>query len=383
MENSPYFYFERQILDIVNLFIDNYNLNNKEFNHSLILNLNGMIRVIQENLEVRKISIIDLQYTDYSLSLLIEKVNASNLSIPDKKKLLETLNVLKTFFYSIKKKIKKVINPIKVPILEKLIEMHCGVNVDLMFIKDLCKNNLKKNKILEKRKSDKNIYITKTDIELCYKKITRVFFNYYPISPDILLNIPIEFVNSKYRIRYQRINILNSDNYKIIISLSHYNNMERLLLDIVHEVFPGHHFERTAYYNFTNNRISLSTYEDIFFIEGWAQISQDIYCNLSKNNYLSECNLRDKLIIQLKALCVILIHEGTLNWAECLQTMCQLTNLDKNIINSMLIDAYLEPIDNIAPFVGYLILKNVPKNNQNIIFGNNRFILWGASLNAK
>jgi len=177
--------------------------------------------------------------------------------------------------------------------------------------------------------------------------------------------------------------LTNEPSFYFFCRPSSYSNQSQLILDLVHEVYPGHHYERTLYYSSNKNNLCRLSYENIFFIEGWAKYVQDQYLLLNFDEEMNLWNKRDHFVMALKALAVLCVHKQNADWSSSMSYLSNLTDLPSEIIASILLEAYLNPIDTLAPLVGILAIQKYSEVNgiDNNLIKTGGSDLWGVLVN--
>ncbi|RAO98349.1 hypothetical protein PW5551_10395 [Petrotoga sp. 9PW.55.5.1] len=103
-------------------------------------------------------------------------------------------------------------------------------------------------------------------------------------------------------------------------------------------------------------------------------------------NFDEEMNLwnkRDHFVMALKALAVLCVHKQNADWSSSMSYLSNLTDLPSEIIASILLEAYLNPIDTLAPLVGILAIQKYSEVNgiDNNLIKTGGSDLWGVLVN--
>ena len=159
-----------------------------------------------------------------------------------------------------------------------------------------------------------------------------------------------------------------------------------LRIDIAHEVYPGHHWERQSYYACHQGELGCLTYESAPYLEGWPKYCEEFYGRLL-GTPPALVRVRagiGKMALQTAA--VLAVHAFSRSFSSAGDDLAARTGLPASLILSLLMSAYVTPWALASPFVGYLALKHVVGGSGDVVDAHRRIlalgprILWGARI---
>lgn len=136
-----------------------------------------------------------------------------------------------------------------------------------------------------------------------------------------------------------------------------------LELDLVHEVFPGHHYERTLHRERYLGRLGCMTYESLAFIEGWATYCELFFARIARSRVHRESVDARLALIAFRALAALWIH-GEMPWSDAMPRLQELTSLDESVVRSTLIDAYVSPWRLVSHLAGLLAIRKIAEGQD-------------------
>lgn len=124
-------------------------------------------------------------------------------------------------------------------------------------------------------------------------------------------------------------------------------------LDWVHEIYPGHHWERTRYRRQFTPWLGCLIYENYCFIEGWAKYVEGFYAEVVDTldaKAVFHGGLRKAALL---ALAVLQIHGNQKGLNAFAQDLNSQGWVSLEVGQSIALSGYLNPLESIASFVGY------------------------------
>ncbi len=161
-----------------------------------------------------------------------------------------------------------------------------------------------------------------------------------------------------------------------------YRDPGQCRLDVVHEVFPGHHWERTHTYAAFRGRIGALTYESIPFLEGWAKYCETFYAQSAGDPAVDAAWQAQQATVALTALGAMYMHTTDAPLRVIVEELTALSGLPASAAQSIAIRGYFTPIAAMAPFVGQRTLQLLAgdigaRALHELITSKGPTILWG------
>ena len=173
---------------------------------------------------------------------------------------------------------------------------------------------------------------------------------------------------------------------RLIYDPAAYAQELELRIDLAHEVYPGHHWERQSYYACHQGQLGCLTYESAPYLEGWPKYCEEFYGRLlgSPPALVRAKAGIGKMALQTAA--VLAVHAFSRSFSSARDDLVAQTGLPASMILSLLMSAYVTPWALAAPFVGYLALKQVLSGADDVVGAHQRIlalgprILWGVRI---
>lgn len=287
-------------------------------------------------------------------------------------------------------------NPLIIPLNEKEISHYIyltfGIKMDFSLLKiDL--ENLIKNlsggyiyvKEEPKNFSDEDIMLVIQDIISCFLKEEIDYFSFID-TIKILKNK--NRLNAKAEMTSYIKDIGSDGNYVGFLSIDGYNiDIERLKLKLVHEVFPGHHYQSSVLKNdknicFTNSMLD----------EGWAKYAEFLYIKRRSNKKCSSYFLSSFRAIAISVYAMILLNVDNMNISEIADELTRKFDISLVSAKNIILMEYMDPLSSISYYIGFhtflYFLKDFPISNVEEIKFNMRkvyslFLLDGYEADYK
>lgn len=396
-QTRPYFYIERQLNFFVDIFQSELSKSfSKEWFDARIKSIPDLCFTAIENLDWQRVPSIERIWGSIKLKRISQMLEEVLVNRGESEKFIQSiLKPLQEFRNRLEDKtvLHPIIKPWNLNQLERVIDDISGIKIDSEFLREKCLKIISDTKVIASQiRTKKNgIKVEKAWIKKKLQDISIAFASLFDISNMLLGSLKISLINdlndediNKPRASYAIVNTLtNEPSFYFFCRPSSYSNQSQLILDLVHEVYPGHHYERTLYYSSNKNNLCRLSYENIFFIEGWAKYVQDQYLLLNFDEEMNLWNKRDHFVMALKALAVLCVHKQNADWSSSMSYLSNLTDLPSEIIASILLEAYLNPIDTLAPLVGILAIQKYSEVNgiDNNLIKTGGSDLWGVLVN--
>lgn len=269
--------------------------------------------------------------------------------------------------------------------------LHSGIDVDLRRLEVVCRETLMRAKAPKADGRSTTLgTLSPSQLKVACERIALFLAPDFGDPTESLINL--EFVTSAApwqsvaRAAYRSVGYVTGNlKTTVIFNSSPEGSQTQLELDLVHEVFPGHHWERTVFYRKFAGQEAALTYDSHPYVEGWAKYCEAYFAERAENHALSDHHACEQGSMALKALAAVLVHADGWSFAQVVATLRRLADLPESSIRSAAVDAYIHPLDNLAPMVGYLAVKKALGDSGNKP-AHARFLergpmsLWGVCL---
>lgn len=270
--------------------------------------------------------------------------------------------------------------PIGAEMLSEWVQVHSGIRFDAKRLSDQCVEYiaLHRKQIYEAVLGDDSA-TAPLDLSvprvraLCEQIVVRLR-SWFEIDDDILSGLAFKMLlgaesHSSSRAAYRSIGyVTGPPTATLIWTPSAYHNQVQIEVDLVHEVYPGHHWERTRFYQEHTGKVGCLVHESRPYTEGWAKYCESFYAQVAFNPTVTHRANAEQGVVALTALAAARIHTAGTTLERLAHELLSLTGLPANHVRSLLLNAYLHPIDAVAPFLGLqatrCILGDSPTREQ-------------------
>ncbi len=152
-----------------------------------------------------------------------------------------------------------------------------------------------------------------------------------------------------------------------------------LSIDMVHETFPGHHWERSHYLQCYHGQWGSLTYGNHAFLEGWPR-----YCEAVFARCCGDANVERRVNGRLakSALQTLAVSEiyrsGSIQ--STVQKLMKLSKLPLALIQPLVMRAYFVPKEAACPLIGYLALEKYVGQQSNKLEAHQQIVSTGSML---
>lgn len=197
------------------------------------------------------------------------------------------------------------------------------------------------------------------ELKYLYSKLS----NSFKIDEGVISDINIQTVcgeNSNYfsNVRYAAYksgNTIVSKQPTFIYNLDYMNCKEKMLLKLIHEVYPGHHYLRSL----LREKMDFTIYDEMFFEEGWAKYCEYECSRLLKDEKLFKIMKSEFRHMILVGNVILMVHYYNYSDEDILRYLTSENNVDSKIAKNMLITSYLNPLGKIKYYIGFLLIKSI------------------------
>jgi hypothetical protein len=291
-------------------------------------------------------------------------------------------------------------NPIRSPMgalqLRRLLFVHCGVEVDTdTLIREasvlLRAHARALGAELEKGGTDGPLHLTMDSLQQMLGQVRLTLEPWFPSTRELFdcLDLYPPSQGSAYkgpRAGYSSMGyVFKSSRPALYYNTDMYRDPGQCLLDLVHEVFPGHHWERTHTYDAFRGRVGALTYESWPFLEGWAKYCETFYAHIVDDPDVFKAWQAQQATAALMALGALHMHCTERSVSQIVNELMRLSGLPEPAIRSTIISAYFSPIFAVAPLVGNMTLQSLASEVgshtlHEQVTQQGPTILWGRKL---
>ena len=300
---------------------------------------------------------------------------------------LQAISCLKDDLQAIVESSRRLTLPVGAEMLTQWLRLSSGVNVDLSVLADLCVKTIR-------QASKHHLELASVASDLDLKTLALYIYgkcsDWFGSSPQVLDDLVFVFLdpspNEKRLAGYGAKSYVGKETNALAV----FPQEERFctastIMDLVHEVFPGHHLERTRFAETYRGRLSALTCESRVHLEGWASYSEFFWAE----NYGAQAEKlvwdRHKMILALRALAATRIHGGEDFYAVARDiSVLGVLPLSRSI--SLCLDCYLHPLEAVSPMVGFEVIlrrcqsvSDLKTLHHTLTEGGPRS-LWGAQM---
>ncbi|MFI9848246.1 DUF885 family protein [Nonomuraea sp. NPDC051941] len=138
-----------------------------------------------------------------------------------------------------------------------------------------------------------------------------------------------------------------------------YSNRADLELDLVHECFPGHHWQQTAQVRAHRSHRLCLRHSNPAFVEGWGRWCEGLYASLAADPSVNARFHARMAKYCGQALAALLVHARGRPFTEVVESLTTMGVCGSADAASLVMHSYFEPWRATAPIVGYLALRKL------------------------
>jgi len=266
-------------------------------------------------------------------------------------------------------------NPLTLPVgpdeTRGWIEAHSGIEIDVASLAQHCEAAVAagREELHEIHgragSSRRRLVVSASDVRLAYRRAHSLLNRWFGTSHDLLDSFAVRRApdggsGGGWRMAYSSMGYVTGKSRNVVLYRSGaYVDRAQLELDAVHEVYPGHHWERTRFDAEHAGRMGALTHESRPHLEGWPKYCEEFYAKAAGDPEVERRARGERAAVALRALAALRAHAGRRSTHSIVSELTEVTGLSEAVIRSAVIDAYLSPLDHIAPMVGYLAVKRV------------------------
>lgn len=399
----PYYYVEKRLAGMVALYSGpQASLLPLEGLSQWVREFPGLVEAAVSNLEWHRVARLDSVHSAYLMSSLRRRLQGKDLrgihlvSERDKAAAIRACETLEQSLRGVPES-----NPPFLPVGSELltdwIRAHCGLDVDVDSLSELCCEMLRRSSDALRhrycRRSEPVDTVVldnatlKTAIYKVYDRLARWFGDESGTLDHLQLWIEQSSCSdTPRRMAYLSLPYVFTTPASVLVCTpSAYRSSAEMELDLAHEVYPGHHWERTRTYRRFQGKIGILTYESMPFIEGWAKYCEQFYADLVGDPELIGAADCQKALVALKALAAVWVHQGTKPFSVIVRTLTELTQLPVSLVRSVVIQAYFDPILCLSPLIGSLAFQKLVagedlRRSHNQVLDSGPMCFWGVSI---
>ena len=283
--------------------------------------------------------------------------------------------------------------PLGADVLREWLQAHAGVDCDFRVLAEACLGELRSHReALRTKHSDRasppqQLPSPRGVVEQVYARLS----SWFGKDNELFDTLAFEAVTGSPasgapRAAYRSVfYVTGSPNSTMLYCPTGFRDVAELELDMVHEVYPGHHWERTRFYRAFQGEVGCLIYDSYPHTEGWAKYCEMLYAQMLDQPVLCRSAGIGRATIALHALAVIRLHAEGLPVPTILTELRGLTEMPEALLRSLLIRAHVTPLETLSPMVGYLaflkLLGDSPSaTDLALAVSGGPVSLWGVAI---